>query len=100
MAIRRSYEIELGVRRYEVEVYVDVREGQVLTLDVDRITGTSSTGIVDLTGAYAATKGPPAVLAELERLVDLDREAIEAECDEAAYDRSIDDRISARKEGF
>lgn len=93
MAIRRSYEIELGVRSYEVEVYVEVREGQVLTLDVDRITGTSSTGIVETTAT-------PAVLAELERLVDLDRHAIEAEIDEAAYDRSIDDRISARKEGF
>lgn len=92
MAIRRSYEIELGTRTYEAEVYVDVREGQVLTLDLDRLTATSSTGIVE-------TSATPAVLAELERLVDLDRHEIERECDEAAYDRSIDDRISARKDG-
>ena len=94
MAIRRSYEIEPGSRTYEADVYVDVRDGEVLTLDVDRLTGTSSTGIRDW------FKTPPEVLAELERLVDLDRQEIEAECDEAAYEAAIDAKLSARKEGF
>lgn len=86
MAIR-SYEIELFGTAYGIEVEVEVHHGDVVRM------------LVEESDAIPADRLDVA-MAELERLVDLDRFEIEAECEEAAYDRSIDDRISARKEGF
>lgn len=83
----RNYEIELFGSVYGIEVDVEVHNGDVIRMLVDE------SDAIPLDRLDAA-------MAELERLVDLDRHEIERDCEEAAYDRSIDDRISARKEGF
>jgi hypothetical protein len=81
----REYEIEVRGVIYEMSVDVEVHHG-----DVVRLLATSLSRIhADL---Y------PAVMAEIERLVDLDREEIERGCEEEAYERSVDDRIGEWKE--
>lgn len=80
----RRYEITVGVDVHELEVDVDVRHGEVTRIEI------------------VAGDVPPSraqdVLAELERVVDLDRVEIEEACEDDARDRAMDEKISAWKE--
>lgn len=98
MAATMEYEIEIDGDSYEVEAVVDVHEGEVRELHVDRCWL-----LVEIkAGEFVRT--PVAmplyeVKAEVERLVDGERQHIEELCRMNAYDEAMDGRISAYKDG-
>lgn len=93
-----EYQITIAGEHYEVELSVDVQEGEVRSLELDRCrvyADTTPTSNVVRTVGVAS----PALMAEIERRVDQDRGEIEDECRRNAYDAAMDSRISARKDG-
>lgn len=87
--IVRNYEVVIRDRYFALEVSIGDGAGGSLRLEVDHC---------DEEGRHVS-EVPASVMAELERLVDLDGEAIRRDLDEAAYDQAIDAKISERKEG-
>lgn len=98
MGATMEYEIEIDGEFYEVEAAVDVHEGDVRSLHVDRcwLLVEVKVGTTVRTPIHVP---PLAVKAEVERLVDSDRQQIEEQCRINAYDAAMDGRIAAYREG-
>lgn len=81
---RRQYEIEVAGDVFGLEVEVDVRHGEVTR--------------VSIVGGDVPPSRAQDVLAEVERVVDLDHDEILEACEQDAHDRAMDEKISAWKE--